>query len=158
MENPKPAAPAAIEVIPANPPIESEAAVTPTDIAEEEEVDALEEALHAEAIVCEERHEQLLTALEQQGQTLQTEIRNLAQTDSPALAQIQAQQTEMLSQLTSLSESLRSSSQSPHPKTPSSESTPRTPSSAESTPEIPPESGLPAAPEKTAPKRRVRVV
>jgi hypothetical protein len=145
---------------PANPPEEvviGEAAIDEAD----DEMDALEEAVHVEAIVCEERHEQLLTALEMQGETLERlnqSINSQQQTDSPVLAQLQAQQTEMLAQLTELSQNIRLS-QSPRNRN-SSESISPTPSPAESTPLIPPESVPPAVPEKTeAPRgRRVRVV
>lgn len=161
----KPPKPEIVET-PAIPPIETEAE---TAIDEADEVDSLEEALHAEAIICEERHGELLSALEQQGQNLRTEIQNLNQsvtqsqaTDSPALAQIQAQQTEMLAQLaqlTTLAESLRNPNQSPRHKNSSSESIPEIPSSPESTPQTPPVSETPeAGPEKTPSRRRVRVV
>lgn len=152
-----PAPAAAPESIPAPPP-----PIEPEPEPEEEEIDALAEMTAAEAIICEERHEELvsellnlreqLTALQQQQQTIAARVGP----ENPLLIQIQQDQERIREALGRLMEGLDSRSSTP-------------PRSVESTPEAPaPDSNLPSQPEPespvptpesreaAAPKRRVR--
>ena len=134
----------------------------PIEEAEEEEIDALAEMTAAEAIICEERHEELvaelanlreqLTALQREQQTIAARVGP----ENPLLVQIQQDQEKIREALARLTEGLDSRSLT---RQRSVESTPEAPVPDSSLPpQVEPESPVPtpASREASAPRRRVR--
>lgn len=127
-----------------------------------EEVDEVAEALAVQSIENEERHEEIISGVQECQGRLET-IQNLSTAENPQIAQIQREQAEIRSRLDQIWEALQSLRNPPPAPSPSPSPNPP-PSNPEPSPSEPPPSGPgegppalePPAPPPPPKKRKLR--